>query len=190
MSVSVCSSKVFLTFSYILKWKRECGERKTTQENRLMRNEGRGSQNSLVTKAQRNRGAGPTPLLLCVCVCVYLRGLDCLREEWWCCWRGEWWTLCVCLEREIGVEDHCQHSRRSHTQPKLPFSENASGGVEHSVIPSFLFHICSICGGFLCLTRLTHWTGIMVFIGTSLKSVIKYFKRKGKLCWLLFYIDC
>lgn len=29
----------------------------------------------------------------------------------------------------------------------------------------------------------------MVFIGTSLKSVIKYFKRKGKICLLLFYID-
>lgn len=45
----------------------------------------------------------------------------------------------MCLEREIGVEDHCQHSRRSHThtQPKLPCSENVSGGEEHSIIPSF-----------------------------------------------------
>lgn len=33
---------------------------------------------------------------------------------------------------------------------------------------------------FVCL-RISHSVGIMVFIGTSLKSVIKYFKRKGKI---------
>lgn len=47
----------------------EGGEKKKRARERLMmRNKGRGSQNSLVTKAQRNRGAGPTPLLLSVCV--------------------------------------------------------------------------------------------------------------------------
>ncbi len=30
-------------------------------------------------------------------------------------------------------------------------------------------------------------TGIMVFIGTSLKSVIKYFKRKGKNSLTMFF---
>lgn len=34
----------------------------------------------------------------------------------------------MCLEREIGVEAHCQHSRRSHTlSVKPPCSENVSG---------------------------------------------------------------
>lgn len=35
----------------------------------------------------------------------------------------------MCLEREIGVVAHCQHSRRSHTLlAKLSHSENVSGG--------------------------------------------------------------
>lgn len=44
-------------------------------------------------------------------------------------------------EGDRGVKDHCQHSRRSHTEPKLPRSENASG-VERSVTLSFLLRIC------------------------------------------------
>lgn len=45
------------------------------------------------------------------------------------------------------VKDHCQHRRRSRTEPKLPRNGNVSG-VERSVLLSFLFRICWISGDF------------------------------------------
>lgn len=121
-----------------------------------MRNEGRGSQNSLVTRAQRNRGAGPTPLLLrvcafvCVCVSVSLRtglpeggvvfAVDGRRGG------GLWWTLCVCLEREIRVGDHCWRRSRTHTTGATVSCKCRRGALHHPTAFSLLiFFLCLRC---------------------------------------------
>lgn len=87
-----------------------------------MRNEGRGSKDSLVTKAQRNRGAGPIPLLLFVCV-SQRTGLP--EGGVVVQLMGGVVDLVYMFREGDGVEDHCR-SRRSHTRSRLPRGENVS----------------------------------------------------------------
>lgn len=139
-----------------------------------------GSQNSLVTKAtEEQRGWSCTPPAACVCVivrvCVCVRALDCLREER-CC---SWWGSVAGPVRVFRVR-----AGHAHTACAQPRSQNVSRRRRNFIL-NFSTCFWWICSG-LCL--ILCWkrrglcdTAIMVFIGTSLKSVIKYFKRKGKL---------
>lgn len=103
--------------SDILLCEKEGRERERERE---MRNKGRGSQQLLGNQSpEEQRGWSSTPPSECVCVSE--DWLD-WREECgcrWRCWWG-WQTVGVCLERQIGVETHCECASRSlthrHTQ--------------------------------------------------------------------------
>lgn len=142
-------NKVRLTFCHIL-IERECRERERDGMRERTGEKWRERQPKLLgnQSAEEQRGRTYTPPAARVC----LRGLDCLREEWWCCWWGggdKPWTLCMCLESEIGGErnivssvDALMHTTRAAVQ-----WERRRGALHHPVF-SFSREFSGIVGFF------------------------------------------